>query len=62
MIISFTITKVFSECFAERLGKPCCKKTGNILSIDNVGKWGFEDGHLKKIHLIKSVLFTSIGE
>ncbi|ORX42666.1 alpha/beta-hydrolase [Piromyces finnis] len=37
-------TKVSAECFAEKLGKPCCTETLDVVRVDENGQWGMENG------------------
>jgi enterochelin esterase-like enzyme len=38
--------KVSAECFAKKVGKSCCNTTTEVVTVDNIGKWGIENGQL----------------
>jgi len=36
-------SKVYADCWSERLGYPCCTSTNGIYFSDNDGDWGIEN-------------------
>ncbi|KAL6633068.1 alpha/beta-hydrolase [Neocallimastix sp. 'constans'] len=56
-VVGITLaTKVSAECFANKLGYPCCTQTNEIVSIDENGKWGLENGQICGIEEINNSL------
>eukprot|EP00833_Pecoramyces_ruminatium_P011461 jgi/Orpsp1_1/1185493/evm.model.c7180000094057.2 len=44
LVVASLASKVAAECFATKLGSPCCTETTEVVSVDKNGKWGMENG------------------
>jgi len=44
LVVVTLACKVSAECFAEELGYSCCVDTTDVVSVDENGSWGMENG------------------
>jgi len=44
LVVATLASKVAAECFATKLGSPCCTETTDVVFTDENGNWGMENG------------------